>query len=65
MRKTRRELVKMREVKLEWVEKAELDLMNTNLSVREWENWAWKNKVKLIIEGGKVTGLESEPVRYK
>lgn len=55
----------MREVKLEWAEKAELDLMNTNLSVREWENWAWKNKVKLIIEGGKVTGLESEPVRYK
>ena len=55
----------MREVKLERVEKAELDLMNTNLSVREWENWAWKNKVKLIIEGGKVTGLESEPVRYK
>lgn len=55
----------MREIKLKGIEKAELQLMNAQLSVRQWENWAWKNNVDLIIENGKVTGLEAKPIIFK
>lgn len=55
----------MREEKLRGIEKAELQLMNAQLTVNEWVRYCLRNNVGLIIEDGKVTGLETKPITYK
>lgn len=55
----------MREQKLRGIEKAELQLMTNQMSIREWEAWMFKNNCNIIIEDGKVTGIEVKAKTYK
>lgn len=55
----------MREQKLRGIEKAELQLMNAQMTVLQWLKYCVRNNVGLIIEDGKVTGLETKPKTYK
>ena len=55
----------MREVTLKGIEKAELQMMNNTMTVLQWLKYCIRNKVGLIIEDGKVVGLETKPVTYR
>ena len=55
----------MREKELETGQKLDLQLANTIWTTNEWIRFCVRNNVGITIEDGKVTGFESNPIKYK
>lgn len=54
----------MRELKIRGSQAMDIQIASVMWTVTEWENWADKNNVGLILEDGKVTGFEEKPKRW-
>lgn len=54
----------MKENKLKGVNKLDLEMANLQWTANQWQLWAIKNNVGLILEDGRVTGWEEKPRRW-
>lgn len=54
----------MRNEKLKGVQALDLELANIQWTTTQWEAWAAKNQVGIIIEDGKVTGWDVREKRF-
>jgi len=51
----------MKTEKIRGSQAMDLKIANVLWTVTEWQNWADRNHVGLILEDGKVTGYEEKP----